>query len=78
MSKGEIAKWYAGKSVFITGASGFMGKVLLEKLLFGCPELKNVYILIRAKRGRTPDQRVQDMWKLPVSSKHIFEIFESN
>lgn len=66
MSKGEIAKWYAGKSVFITGASGFMGKVLLEKLLFGCPELKNVYILIRAKRGRTPDQRVQDMWKLPM------------
>ena len=28
-----IQQFYQGKTVFITGATGFMGKVLLEKLL---------------------------------------------
>lgn len=64
--EGDIAAWFKDKSVFITGASGFMGKVLVEKLLYQCPGIKNVYVLLRSKRGRTPDQRIQDMWKLPV------------
>ncbi|CAF87360.1 unnamed protein product, partial [Tetraodon nigroviridis] len=28
----SVAQFYAGKSVLITGATGFMGKVLVEKL----------------------------------------------
>lgn len=64
--KSPITDWYKGQSVFITGATGFMGKVLLEKLLYSCPGIVNVYILLRPKRGRTPEQRIEDMWKLPV------------
>lgn len=75
--KSEIGAWYAGRSVFVTGASGFMGKVLLEKLLYGCPDIKTVYILLRAKRGRTAEQRIEDMWKLPVCSEQL-SIFERN
>lgn len=63
---GPIAEWYKGQSIFITGATGFMGKVLLEKLLFQCNGLKNVYILIRSKRGKQPDERIEAMWKLPM------------
>lgn len=62
-----IAEWYHGQTIFITGASGFMGKVLLEKLLYRCNGIKAIYILMKEKRGRTPNQRVEDMWKLPVS-----------
>lgn len=29
----EIQKIYSGSQIFITGATGFMGKVLLEKIL---------------------------------------------
>ncbi|KAF5278131.1 hypothetical protein FQR65_LT03647 [Abscondita terminalis] len=64
--QGPIAEWYKDQSVFITGASGFMGKVLLEKLLFQCNGIKSIYILIRSKRGRSHEQRIEDMWKLPM------------
>lgn len=47
----SIAKFYSGKSIFITGATGFMGKVLVEKLLRDCSQVKRIYILVRMKRG---------------------------
>jgi len=32
-----IAEFYKRKSVFITGATGFIGKQLVEKLVRSCP-----------------------------------------
>jgi FlaA1/EpsC-like NDP-sugar epimerase len=29
----NVSEWYTDKNIFITGATGFIGKVLLEKLL---------------------------------------------
>lgn len=62
----EVAKFFQGRSVLVTGASGFMGKVLVEKLLFSCPDLRAIYILLRTKRCKTPEVRVQEMLKIPV------------
>ena len=39
MGEPEIADFYNGQSAFITGATGFMGKVLVEKLLRSCPQI---------------------------------------
>lgn len=55
----EVAAFYQSRSIFITGASGFVGKCLLEKLLRSCPGLKRVYILMRPKRGLDVDERVK-------------------
>jgi len=57
----SIPEYYAGKSVLITGATGFMGKVLVEKLLRSCPEVKALYLLVRPKDGQSMQQRVSDM-----------------
>lgn len=63
----EIQSFYKGKVVFVTGGTGLMGKVLIEKLLYSCSDLNKIYILIRPKRGRTPEMRVDEMFKLLVS-----------
>lgn len=65
-SRSEIQSFYKGKTIFITGASGFMGKVLMEKLLYCCSDLDKMYILIRGKKGRTFDMRLEDIFNLPV------------
>ncbi|CAB1322844.1 unnamed protein product [Coregonus sp. 'balchen'] len=56
-----IPEYYEGKNVLITGATGFMGKVLLEKLLRSCPGVKAVYVLVRPKAGHAPQARIADM-----------------
>ncbi|KAL1414457.1 hypothetical protein MTO96_000861 [Rhipicephalus appendiculatus] len=48
--------------VFITGGTGFIGKVLLEKLLRSCPGLKRIYLLVRSKRGENPRARLEKMF----------------
>ncbi|XP_034478610.1 putative fatty acyl-CoA reductase CG5065 isoform X3 [Drosophila innubila] len=61
-----VQEFYKDKTVFITGASGFMGKVLLEKLLYSCHSLKEVIIICRPKRGKSPETRLDEMFKLPI------------
>ncbi len=46
-----IKEFYKGKTVFLTGATGFVGKVILEKFFRSLPEVKRIYILVRPKRG---------------------------
>ncbi|KAH0620869.1 hypothetical protein JD844_021726 [Phrynosoma platyrhinos] len=57
----SIPEYYEGKNVLLTGATGFMGKVLLEKLLRSCPKMKAVYVLVRHKAGKAPQERVEEM-----------------
>lgn len=76
MSKSEfkyektIPEFYKGKNVFITGGTGFMGKVFIEKLLRSCPDLGNIYILMRSKKGKTIHERLKQLTDDPVSPKN--------
>ena len=56
----RIADYYKDKSIFITGTTGFLGKVVLEKIMFSCPDFKKIYILIRPKKGKEVQQRMLD------------------
>ena len=56
-----ITNYYAGRSIFITGGTGFMGKVLLEKLLRSCPGIIQIYVLIRPKKGQSPQERLDSI-----------------
>lgn len=58
--KPSIPEWFAGKCILITGATGFMGKVLVEKLLRDCPDVAQLYLLIRKKKGIEPAQRREE------------------
>ncbi|KOB66926.1 Fatty acyl-CoA reductase 1, partial [Operophtera brumata] len=64
----------SGRNVLVTGGTGFMGKVLIEKMLYSIPDIGNIYILIRPKKGKSVAQRLEDMQRLPdfgISSSEI-------
>ncbi|RWS29996.1 fatty acyl-CoA reductase-like protein, partial [Leptotrombidium deliense] len=60
-----IVNFYNGKSVFVTGATGFLGKVLVEKLIRSCVSVNKIYILLRPKNGFSSKQRFDEF----ISSK---------
>lgn len=62
----SIPEYYEGKNVLLTGVTGFMGKVLLEKLLRSCPKVKAVYVLVRHKAGQTPEARIEEITSCKV------------
>ena len=56
----NIRGFYAGKNVLLSGCTGFVGKVLLEKLFRSCPEINKIYIMVRPKRNKLPMERVKN------------------
>lgn len=62
----EIEQFYADKSIFLTGGTGFLGKILIEKLLRSCSRLKKIYVLIRPNSSNNPRKRLDDLFNCEV------------
>ena len=62
-----IPEFYNNRDVFITGATGFVGKVLIEKLLRSCPNIKRVFLLLRSKRSKSINERLEEIKCTAVS-----------
>jgi fatty acyl-CoA reductase len=62
----RIAQFFKGKHIFITGGTGFLGKVMVEKLLRDCSGVDTIYLLIRDKKGKNPSQRIEEIFNSPV------------
>lgn len=69
----EIREFYKDTTIFITGATGFLGKLIVEKLLRCCSELKHIYVLLREKKGKDKEKRFQEIFDVPVRVKNFFK-----
>ncbi|KAF5287179.1 hypothetical protein FQR65_LT12308 [Abscondita terminalis] len=65
-AKPSIRTFFSNKTVFITGGTGFLGKVLVEKLLRACHDLKKIYVLARAKKGKSCEKRLEEFFASPL------------
>lgn len=72
-----IQEFFRDGVIFLTGGTGFMGKVLLEKLLRTCPHIKHIYLLIRSKKGKNVEQRMEDIFEDRVNITVVFQHFIS-
>lgn len=64
----NIKEFYAGKTIFLTGTTGFVGKVVLEKILRSLPMIKKLFIMIRDKKGIS----VRERFEKEILSQEIF------
>lgn len=53
----SITDFYKDAEILITGATGLIGLVLIEKLLRDCPNLNKIYAIVRPKRGKSVQDR---------------------
>ena len=45
----SLPEFLDGKTLLITGATGFLGKALVEKVLRNAPDVARIYLLIRPR-----------------------------
>jgi fatty acyl-CoA reductase len=63
----EIQQLFRGAGVFVTGGTGFLGKILLEKLLRACPDVRTIFLLMRSKKGKSQEERFAELFEGKVS-----------
>jgi len=76
----RVAETFAGRKILVTGGTGFLGKVLIEKLLRCLPDIAHIYMLVRPKKGKDPKHRLDELFNSPVSfsvstKKQLFSCF---
>lgn len=57
---GLLREAYREKSILLTGGTGFLGTALVEKILRGLPEIRRLYLLVRASGEKGAAER---FWK---------------
>ncbi|KAK9295404.1 hypothetical protein QLX08_010260 [Tetragonisca angustula] len=62
----SIEAFYDSTAILVTGATGFVGKGILEKLMRACPSIPAIYILIRPKKDQTIKQRLKKLIDDPI------------
>ncbi|MEX0985665.1 MAG: HAD-IB family hydrolase [Actinomycetota bacterium] len=60
----SIVEALAGRHILLTGVTGFLGQVILERLLLDFPGTK-VSVLVRGQTGATPEDRVRYLLRKP-------------
>jgi thioester reductase-like protein len=65
----SIRRSFTNKTVFIIGATGFLGKVWLTQLLSQIQTFKKMYILIRGKGSQSGRDRFENL----INSSYVFE-----
>ncbi|XP_073817826.1 fatty acyl-CoA reductase wat-like [Musca autumnalis] len=64
----DIQQFFQNKTIFVTGGTGFLGKVLIEKIL-RCTKVGRIYVILRPKSGHDIVERFNDILKSPLFEK---------
>lgn len=68
----RLAQFYKGKTIFITGATGFIGKICLLKIMYSLGDCKKIYVMLRSKKGLTAQQRFAKLLQeAPFNPQHM-------
>lgn len=58
----QICRFYEKKTVFVTGGTGFLGKLLIEKLL-RTTDVTTLFLLVRDKKGKNMHERLEELFE---------------
>lgn len=61
MTYETVKTFYRNKNIFLTGGSGFVGVSYIEKVLRSMPDVGNIYILLRPRKGQDIQERLNTM-----------------
>ncbi|KAK4763252.1 hypothetical protein SAY86_009020 [Trapa natans] len=72
MEFGSIVTFLEDKTILVTGATGFLAKIFVEKVLRVQPKVKKLYLLLRAWDAHAAVLRFQN----EVTGKELFRVLK--
>ncbi|KAJ7981148.1 Fatty acyl-CoA reductase [Quillaja saponaria] len=72
MELGSILHFLQDKTILVTGATGFLAKIFVEKILRVQPNVKKLYLLLRASDTKSATQRFHN----EIIGKDLFRILK--
>ncbi|KAF3774517.1 Fatty acyl-CoA reductase 3 [Nymphaea thermarum] len=69
----SIAQSLENKSILITGSTGFLAKIFVEKILRVQPQVKRLYLLVRASDAKSAKRRLDAQ----VIGKELFRVLRT-
>ncbi|KAI8531910.1 hypothetical protein RHMOL_Rhmol11G0172900 [Rhododendron molle] len=60
MELGNVVQFLENRNILVTGATGFLAKIFVEKMLRVQPNVKKLYLLVRAPDAKSASQRFHD------------------
>ncbi|KAL5830867.1 hypothetical protein ACOSQ4_016221 [Xanthoceras sorbifolium] len=72
MELGSVLQFLENKSILVTGATGFLAKIFMEKILRVQPNVKKLYLLLRATDSKSAIQRFNN----EVIVKDLFRVLK--
>ncbi|CAH0385679.1 unnamed protein product [Bemisia tabaci] len=66
-----VQQFYENANILITGGTGFIGMVLVEKLLRSCPGINKLFLIMRSKKGKSAEDRMRAMLSNPLFSRVV-------
>ncbi|XAR60116.1 Long-chain-fatty-acyl-CoA reductase [Bertholletia excelsa] len=70
MELASILQFLENRTILVTGAAGFLAKIFLEKILRVQPNVKKLYLLLRASDAKSSSQRFHN----EVLDKDLFRV----
>ncbi|CAL5436261.1 unnamed protein product [Camellia sinensis] len=70
MELGSVIKFLENRTILVTGGTGFLAKIFVEKILRVQPNVKKLYLLVRAADAKSASQRLQT----EVIAKDLFRV----
>src|SRR5215469_2253411 len=70
---GEVADFFRDKTLFVVGSTGFLGKVLIERILWQVPQVRRIVLLMRPHSAEDPEIAVRLRAERAIFSCAIFK-----
>ncbi|KAG9155722.1 hypothetical protein Leryth_003982, partial [Lithospermum erythrorhizon] len=72
MEIGSILRFFENKNIIVTGATGFLAKIFIEKILRVQPNVKKLYLLLRAQDEKSALQRFNN----EIIAKDLYKVLK--
>ncbi|XP_075227257.1 fatty acyl-CoA reductase wat-like [Lycorma delicatula] len=69
LPKTAIQQFYEKETILITGGTGFLGKVIIEKIMRSCQNFQKLYLIVRPKKDKDQRERLKEQFDNFIYSK---------